>query len=532
MKINQEYFDQKAPEIVKDAIKQLKSWGNISELLNEENNEYELMVATLSPDSAGVYQAKEILDVFDDYIEGMTKEREDHQKELYEEEGKEYDADTWIDETWDEVTTDLVEGGADLISNALNAHPATKKAKLYFYFGNVPEGGDYGLFVQISPKDIKKLRAGPKKTTAGKAKEKPTRKGKKNKATVTVSSLATMLKGKVKLLDMKSDYRGLHVWVEIPAKHEAHMDKFIDSNDAGKKMADLLIKLGLQKKIHEIMADNGFRGKGDIWGVGKHGTKGNITTYTFAIIPHGTNIARKGKNQSLQINPLKRWIVAEITPTSKKQLAGTFSEKKEAEEVLETQFKGRKNIQVITWGQFKRLHVEETGKKKLALSIVNKAWQSMADEIKKTFKVTQKEAGIIDILLKNAVTARREGLHEVVDKNLKEVNDFINGFGVESVTAEDYQVDNYYYNIIALYINMGDTYDTTIVYDTENNEFEVSSWGDWFERWESEHKQEEEEETEENEAKRKPSNKSKPKSKSGNKSKPKAKPTNKCKDKK
>lgn len=39
----------------------------------------------------------------------------------------------------------------------------------------------------------------------------------------------------------------------------------------------------------------------------------------------------------------------------------------------------------------------------------------------------------------------------------------------------------YWSNTVALYINRGDTYDATVVYDVAENSFTVSSWGDWYE---------------------------------------------------
>jgi len=84
--------------------------------------------------------------------------------------------------------------------------------------------------------------------------------------------------------------------------------------------------------------------------------------------------------------------------------------------------------------------------------------------------------------------------HEDIDQALDDANEFIGGYGVEAVRGEGYQVDRYYYDIIALYVNMGDTYSTTLLYDTENGEWLITSWGDFFEAWEGEHQEESEEE--------------------------------------
>lgn len=77
-----------------------------------------------------------------------------------------------------------------------------------------------------------------------------------------------------------------------------------------------------------------------------------------------------------------------------------------------------------------------------------------------------------------------------VDKNLDEINDLLDGNGVEAVQPEGADVDEYYKNAVLLYVNMGDTYDTTVWYDIENAEWGVGAWGDWYEAWEAEHPEE------------------------------------------
>jgi hypothetical protein len=52
---------------------------------------------------------------------------------------------------------------------------------------------------------------------------------------------------------------------------------------------------------------------------------------------------------------------------------------------------------------------------------------------------------------------------------------------VEALTHESAYVNKYYYDIIGLYINFGDTYSPTVLYDTVNGEFLLTSWGDFYE---------------------------------------------------
>lgn len=84
--------------------------------------------------------------------------------------------------------------------------------------------------------------------------------------------------------------------------------------------------------------------------------------------------------------------------------------------------------------------------------------------------IDQENAKKLRKILENANT------HDKVDAALKSANDFMGGHGVEPLTA-DTQVDRYYYNIVALYVNMGDTYNTTLLYDTDRETFNVCSWG-------------------------------------------------------
>jgi len=85
------------------------------------------------------------------------------------------------------------------------------------------------------------------------------------------------------------------------------------------------------------------------------------------------------------------------------------------------------------------------------------------------------------------------------DKILKYFDDVSdNTFGIESVTDENSWVSGYYQDIVLLYANTGDTYDSTLCFDTENQEFFWGSWGDFVESLESE-KPEEDDEIEEDE---------------------------------
>lgn len=67
--------------------------------------------------------------------------------------------------------------------------------------------------------------------------------------------------------------------------------------------------------------------------------------------------------------------------------------------------------------------------------------------------------------------------HKMIDRVLDHCNTLLHGYGVESIQGHE-QIDRYYYNIHILYVNMGDTYEPTILYDTLKERWYCCSWGD------------------------------------------------------
>jgi hypothetical protein len=67
----------------------------------------------------------------------------------------------------------------------------------------------------------------------------------------------------------------------------------------------------------------------------------------------------------------------------------------------------------------------------------------------------------------------RRGDH--VDNQLDRINTLLHGYGVEVIRGK--HVNNYYGNVNLLYVNMGDTYTTTIIYDTKTDRWICSDWG-------------------------------------------------------
>jgi hypothetical protein len=64
------------------------------------------------------------------------------------------------------------------------------------------------------------------------------------------------------------------------------------------------------------------------------------------------------------------------------------------------------------------------------------------------------------------------------DITLNVVNKMINGYGVESC---EYESNALYSRDFISYVNMGDTYATTILYNPETCRFEISDWGSLYE---------------------------------------------------
>jgi hypothetical protein len=69
--------------------------------------------------------------------------------------------------------------------------------------------------------------------------------------------------------------------------------------------------------------------------------------------------------------------------------------------------------------------------------------------------------------------------HEVEDA-LEVANTEMGGYGVEAVRAEGAWIP-FWLDCVLQYVNMGDTYDTTLLYDTHKGKFMVGSMGDWVE---------------------------------------------------
>lgn len=73
-----------------------------------------------------------------------------------------------------------------------------------------------------------------------------------------------------------------------------------------------------------------------------------------------------------------------------------------------------------------------------------------------------------------------------VDRALAEADQILEGHGVEAIRGNvlrggERHDTRYYGDILALHVNMGDTYVPTIIYDVGTDRFYAMSWGDWVE---------------------------------------------------
>ena len=67
-----------------------------------------------------------------------------------------------------------------------------------------------------------------------------------------------------------------------------------------------------------------------------------------------------------------------------------------------------------------------------------------------------------------------------IDPTMEACNAALRGHGVEAIRC-GMHVSNYWQDICAVYVNMGDTYDATILYDTVKGKFYVTTMGDFVE---------------------------------------------------
>ena len=109
-------------------------------------------------------------------------------------------------------------------------------------------------------------------------------------------------------------------------------------------------------------------------------------------------------------------------------------------------------------------------------------------------------------LIQSAFGVSNNGAHEVAgrlsraaqngddaDRTLKMMEGLLRSYrstklthGVEAIIDPRKSFRGVYGQVAAFYLNTGDTYDTTLLYDVDKREYEITSWGDWLEQYENE----------------------------------------------
>jgi hypothetical protein len=85
---------------------------------------------------------------------------------------------------------------------------------------------------------------------------------------------------------------------------------------------------------------------------------------------------------------------------------------------------------------------------------------------------------------------------KAIDDAMDKANEILDGHGIEAAKGEGSNLGSYWRDTILVYVNLGDTYDKTILFDPDEEEFSIGSWGDFVEEWENEDDEEDDEEEE------------------------------------
>jgi hypothetical protein len=97
-----------------------------------------------------------------------------------------------------------------------------------------------------------------------------------------------------------------------------------------------------------------------------------------------------------------------------------------------------------------------------------------AEELAREWQIDEADAEQVLKLVK------RPGSDNSADRTMEKINKLIGGFGVEAIRSEE-AWDRFWTDIVAICVNMGDTYDLTVVYDVDEGKCIITTWGDWVE---------------------------------------------------
>jgi hypothetical protein len=69
-----------------------------------------------------------------------------------------------------------------------------------------------------------------------------------------------------------------------------------------------------------------------------------------------------------------------------------------------------------------------------------------------------------------------------VEIRLSAASELIGGYGQETINGRPRYRDRYWGDCVLAYVNMGDPYALTLLYDTDSGTYRVRCWGDYAER--------------------------------------------------
>jgi hypothetical protein len=76
---------------------------------------------------------------------------------------------------------------------------------------------------------------------------------------------------------------------------------------------------------------------------------------------------------------------------------------------------------------------------------------------------------------------------QLVEERMNAINKCLEGYGVESINCNVYY-HHYWGNCCALYVNMGDTYTPTVIYNAITGKYAAMCWGDFVEKYQTKYK--------------------------------------------
>lgn len=98
----------------------------------------------------------------------------------------------------------------------------------------------------------------------------------------------------------------------------------------------------------------------------------------------------------------------------------------------------------------------------------------------KALKGAFRDLSMADAVRLNEMMRAATG-HKSVDRALETINQKIGGYGIEAINGSKSQ-HSYYLDAVALYVNTGDVYNTTVLYNIDTRRFYLTTVGDFVEK--------------------------------------------------